>query len=77
MTTITTTLPDDILDLLRKRAEKLSIPKNKIIEKALRIYIDQLNRAEYVKSYKKAGKDVDIMSIAEEGMKDYLKQLEE
>jgi len=41
------------------------------------IYIDQLNRAEYVKSYKEAAKDADIMSIAEEGMEDYLKQIEE
>ncbi len=77
MTTITTTLPDDVLDMLRRQAEKLSVPKNRIIEKALRIYIDQLNRAEYVKSYKEAAKDADIMSIAEEGMEDYLKQLEE
>ncbi len=77
MTTITTTLPDDILDMLRRQAEKLSVPKNRIIEKALRIYIDQLNRAEYVKSYKEAAKDADIMSLAEEGMEDYLKQMEE
>ncbi len=77
MTTITTTLPDDVLDMLRRQAEKLSVPKNRIIEKALRIYIDQLNRAEYVKSYKEAAKDADIMSLAEEGMEDYLKQMEE
>ena len=77
MTTITTTLPDDIIDLLRKQAAKLSVPKNKIIEKALRIYLDQLNRAEYVRSYKQAGQDAEIMSIAEEGMEDYLKQFEE
>ncbi len=77
MTTITTSLPDDVLDHLREQAARLSVPKNKIIEKALRIYLDQLNRAEYVRSYKKAGEDVDIMNIAEEGMADYLKQLEE
>ena len=77
MTTITTTLPDDVLDMLRRQAEKLSVPKNRIIEKALRIYIDQLNRAEYVKSYKEAAKDADIMSLAEEGMEDYLQQMEE
>jgi predicted transcriptional regulator len=77
MTTFTTTLPDDILDMLRRRAEKLSVPKERIIEKALRIYIDLLNRAEYVESYKEATKDTDIMSLAEEGMVDYLKQLEE
>ena len=77
MTTLKTTLPYDVLNMLRRQAEKLSVPKNRIIEKALRIYIDQLNRAEYVKSYKEAAKDADIMSIAEEGMEDYLKQMEE
>ena len=53
------------------------MPKNKLIEKALRIYLDQLNRAEYVKSYKQAAKDDDIMAIAEEGMEDYLQQLDQ
>ena len=77
MTTFTSTLPDEILEMLKQQALKLSLPKNKIIERALRIYLDQLNRAEYVRSYKSAAKDVDIMSIAEEGMEDYLKQLEE
>ncbi len=77
MTTFTSTLPDEVLEMLKQQALKLSLPKNKIIERALRIYLDQLNRAEYVRSYKSAAEDVDIMSIAEEGMEDYLKQLGE
>ena len=77
MTTFTSTLPEDLLKLLKERADKFSIPMNKLIEKALRIYLDQLNRAEYVKSYKEAARDQDIMAIAEEGMEDYLKQLPE
>jgi hypothetical protein len=36
-----------------------------------------LERAEYVKSYKKAAKDENLLSIAEEGMADYLRQLED
>ena len=75
MTTFTSTLPEDLLKLLKENADKFSIPMNKLIEKALRIYLDQLNRAEYVKSYKQAGQDQDVMAIAEEGMEDYLKQL--
>lgn len=51
--------------------------KNKIIEKALRIYLDQLNCAEYIKSYKKNADDISIVDIAEEGMEDYLKQIEQ
>ena len=77
MATYTSTLPDKILQQLSARAKKLSIPKNKIIELALSIYLDQLNKAEYVKSYKRAAKDDDILSIAEEGMEDYFNQLEE
>jgi len=76
MTTFTSTLPDDLLQQLTQSAKKMSLPKNKLIEKALRIFLDQLNRAEYVKSYKEAGADADLMNIAEEGMQDYLKQLE-
>ena len=75
MTTFTSTLPEDLIKLLKEKADKFSVPMNKIIERALRIYLDQLNRAEYVKSYKKAADDLDIMNIAEEGMEDYMIQL--
>lgn len=77
MMTFTSTLPDELLQKLNEMATKLAMPKNKIIEKALRIYLDQLTRAEYIKSYRQAGQDVEIMLIAEEGMEDYLEQLEE
>lgn len=77
MTTFTSTLPDDLLLLLNEKAKQLSLPKNKLIEKALRIYLEQLNKAEYVRSYKKLATDTDILSMVEEGMEDYFKQLEE
>ena len=76
MATFTSTLPDDLLNVLAEKAKELSIPKNKLIEKALRIYLDQLNRAAYVKSYKRLSEDADILQIAEEGMEDYLKDLD-
>ena len=76
MTTFTSTLPDNLLVKLNEIAKSLALPKNKIIERALQIYLDQLTRAEYVKSYKQAGSDVSILEIAEEGMADYLKQLD-
>lgn len=77
MITFTSTLPDDLIRLLAQKAKELSIPKNKLIEKALRIYLDQLNKAAYVKAYRNLGEDLDILSIAEEGMSDYFTQLEE
>jgi len=76
MATFTSTLPDEILRQLSEKAKKLSLPKNKIIERALSIYLDQLNKAEYIQSYKRAENDDDILDMAEEGMADYLQQLE-
>jgi metal-responsive CopG/Arc/MetJ family transcriptional regulator len=77
MSTFTSSLPESLLKSLDYKARQLNIPKNKIIEKALRIYLDQLNRAEYIKSYKKNADDISIVDIAEEGMEDYLKQIEQ
>jgi hypothetical protein len=76
MPVFTSTLPDDLFRLLSEKANSLSLPKNKLIENALRLYLEHLEKAEYVRSYKKAGNDKDILAIAEEGMSDYLRQLE-
>ena len=76
MGTFTSSLPDSLLTLLEKKAKELDVPKNSLIEKALSLYLDHLNRAEYIKSYKKMAKDSNLMSIAEEGMADYFKQIE-
>lgn len=77
MSTFTSTLPNELLEQLGRVAKQLSIPKNKIIEKALTVYLDQLNKAEYIKSYKQMADDANLLSIAEEGMAEYLTQLEE
>ncbi len=77
MATFTSTLPDDLLKLLAEKAEKLAIPKNRLIETALRLYLTHLEKAEYIKSYKRASNDIEILSIAEEGMEDYFNQIRE
>ena len=76
MATFTSTLPDDLLQMLNEKAKALSLPKNRLIENALRLYLEHLERAEYKRSYSEASKDLDIVQIAEEGLADYLKQLE-
>jgi hypothetical protein len=76
MSTFTSTLPEKLLLQLSEHAKRLAVPKNKLIEKALEIYLDQLNRAEYVRSYKQMAEDTNLLQMAEEGMTDYLKQLE-
>lgn len=76
MATFTSTLPDSLLQLLTEKANALSVPKNKLIENALRLYLGHLEKAEYIRSYKQASTDTDVMQLAEEGMEDYLKQLD-
>ena len=77
MATFTSTLPDDLLQRLADYAQKLSLPKNKLMENALKLYLEHLKRAEYIKSYKLAAQDEDILALAEEGMDSYLKQIED
>jgi predicted transcriptional regulator len=77
MATFTSTLPDELLKMLAEKAEKLAIPKNRLIESALRLYLKHLEKAEYIKSYKQAGDDTEVLKIAEEGMEDYFSQLKE
>jgi hypothetical protein len=76
MVTFTSSLPDDLSEQLNDKSRSLSLPKNKLIENALRLYLEHLERAEYIKSYKMAAEDTDILHIAEEGMEDYLRQIE-
>ncbi len=77
MAVFTSTLPDSLLKQLNERANMLAIPKNKLIETALSLYLEHLEKMDYVKSYKKLSEDEDTLQIAEEGMADYFKQLEE
>lgn len=76
MATFTSSLPDDLLIKLAEMAKQLKLPKNRLIENALRIYIDELNRKAYLKSYKKMNEDADILQMAEEGMEAYMRQVE-
>ena len=77
MPTFTSSLPEDLLQALALKAKELSVPKNTLIERALRIYLEQLNRSAYLKSYKQMAADTDLQMLAEEGMADYFTQLEE
>ncbi len=76
MATFTSTLPDDLLQRLSEKATAMELPKNRLLEIALRLYLEHLDKAEYIKSYKAAAQDDDILTVAEEGMAEYLKQLE-
>ncbi len=77
MATFTSSLPDQLLEDLAKMAKDLKMPKNKILEKALQIYLLEIEKAQYAKSFRRASKDKDTMLIAEEGMADYFRMLQE
>lgn len=77
MATFTSTLPDELLARLSQAAKELSLPKNKLLENALRIYLDQLKKAEYVKSYNRMAEDTDVLLMVEEGMAEYFVQLKD
>jgi hypothetical protein len=75
MQVFTSSLPDTLFALLSEKAQELNVPKNKIIEKALALYLEQLNKAAYIKSYRQMAADTDVTLLAEEGMQAYYAQL--
>ena len=76
MATFTSTLSDNLLQQLAEKAAALNVPKNKIIETALRVYLEHLEKAEYIKSYKQASEDKNIIQQTEKDMEEYLSQFE-
>jgi len=74
MTTFTSSLPNELLEMLNQVASQQKVPKNKVIEESLKMYFEELERQEYITSFKKL-KDRELNQIAEEGMEDYANQL--
>ena len=75
--TFTSTLPADLWKALDDYAARFKVPRNRIMEQALLAYFDKLKQAEYIRSFKKAAGDPEMISLAEEGLEDYLKILDE
>ncbi|MFT4772020.1 MAG: hypothetical protein ACI9CP_000734 [Cryomorphaceae bacterium] len=76
MKTYTSSLPDDLFNALADKAAEYGIPKNQLIERAVRVYMEHLDKAAYLKSFKQMKDDVDVIALAEEGMTDYYQKLE-
>lgn len=76
MKTYTSSLPDSLFNQVADKAAEYGIPKNQLIERALRVYMEHLEKAAYLKSFKQMSTDADVLAIAEEGMADYYIQLE-
>lgn len=74
-TTYTSTLSLDMMNTLNDYAQRLKLPKSKIIETALSNYLDEIKRAEYARSFQRANEDPELLAMAEEGLDDYLEML--
>ena len=74
-TTYTSSIKISLARKLSHYSHKLNVPKNKIIERALDKYFDELKRAEYIRSFKRASNDPDIIEMTEEGIDDYVEIL--
>ena len=64
-----------MLEKLSTLAKELQLPKNRLIENALELYLEQVEKASYIKSYKQAATDEDILIVAEEGLQDYFNSI--
>jgi hypothetical protein len=70
--TYTSTLPEDVIDLVNDYSEKASISKNQVVEKALRQFFFSLKKSDFREGFRRAAGDPDLNSLSEEGMNDYL-----
>ena len=75
--TFTSTLPEKVLKELNHYAESLKTKKNMIIEQALQKYFEEQRKNEFIQSYRRANNDEEMISMAEEGIADYLKLLDQ
>ncbi|MDZ4845392.1 MAG: ribbon-helix-helix domain-containing protein [Chitinophagales bacterium] len=71
----TSKLPRQLMERLDKVSGKLKVTKKSLIEKAISKLLEDLERAEYVKSFKRIAKDKEMKELAEMGLEDYLKHL--
>lgn len=72
---ITTGLSKDLVEWLSKYSKAKKQTKRSILEEALRRYRFETRRREFQKGFAKAAKDKEILELAEEGLEDYLNQL--
>ncbi len=71
----TSSLPLELKEELEEYATRHKISKNKIIEKALKKYLEEDRKKLYADSFKKANNDPEMISMADWGLEDYRQQL--
>ena len=61
----------------QKRLKILKVPKNKLIQKALEFYLEKLDKAAFLKSYKMTADDPELALLAEEDIEEWFRTLDE
>jgi len=75
-TVFTSSIKNSLMKKLRDYSHKYKMPKNRIIERALNNYFEELKRAEYVESFKRAKNDPEMLELAEAGLGDFLEMID-
>ncbi len=73
----TSKLPEQLMKELDAYSGKLNVTKKYLIEKALIKLLKDLRREEYRRSFKRMAKDKEHQELAEMGIADYLKIIED
>lgn len=76
-TTYSSTLPNELIEQLNEYARKLNIPKNQLIERSIRHYIQKIKQAEYIQSFQRVAQDEEQTELAEAGLEEFLEQVEQ
>lgn len=75
MATFTSSLPDQMLKRLQDLSVELNVPKNRILERALDRYLQEVERQIFIRSYQAMSGDSELLSLAEDGMEEYNDEL--
>lgn len=75
--TYSSTLPENLMAELEHYAQKLQLPKNQLIERSVQNYLKQIKRMEYIQSFKRASQENEQLELAEMGLEDFLKSVEQ
>jgi predicted DNA-binding protein len=70
--TFTSAISPEMITILNEYSKKLNIPKSQFISLAIKNYITELKKQEYIQSFKKVKNDSEIISLTNDGIDDFL-----
>lgn len=68
-------IPDKLYKELAQIALEQNVSINDFVNSAIKMYLEQLDRESFKKSFQRVAKDKEMLEVAEEGMKEYFEML--